>query len=236
MPGKKPAIWDESSTKICSTCNNKLSATRDYFHYKKYGKYDLGSKCIKCQKEYDSKRYSTAKDVFLERNRAYRLNNREHRLEYARKYHLEHREAELKYSTEYYRKNKDKFKVLRKKYLKTKNGRKIVKFHKIAHIAWRRRIGKILKKDFTLKDWGKCLDFFNYSCAYCGTNEEKITIDHLIPVSSFGETVKTNIIPSCRSCNSSKNKYEFENWYAKQQFYDEDKKQKIKNYIKLGAD
>ena len=209
---RKRVIFTELGTKFCSKCNKELPATRKYFHKKIHGKFGLREHCIKCQKDYDDKRYPKIKEHQKAVRKIYYSKNREKLLESTRQYHIKHREEDSKYNKEYYRKNKDKFKIWRKEYLKTEKGRKIVNFHKVTHIAWRRRIDKILKKDFTLKDWEKCLEYFGNKCAYCGTLTNELTIDHLIPVINFGETVKNNIVPSCRSCNSSKNKYNFEDW------------------------
>lgn len=54
-----------------------------------------------------------------------------------------------------------------------------------------------------VKDWEAMLIKFNYSCAFCGTQED-ITQDHIIPLSKGGLNVIENIQPLCRKCNSSK--------------------------------
>lgn len=41
------------------------------------------------------------------------------------------------------------------------------------------------------------------NCLKCGTNE-KISIDHIIPVSKGGKDETLNLQPLCRRCNSSK--------------------------------
>ena len=42
------------------------------------------------------------------------------------------------------------------------------------------------------------------TCAYCGIKNKKMTIDHIIPLSSGGKNSWTNCITSCQKCNSKK--------------------------------
>ena len=43
-----------------------------------------------------------------------------------------------------------------------------------------------------------------FKCAYCGTEKEKLTIDHIVPRSKGGETTFENCVAACRSCNNHK--------------------------------
>ncbi|MBW1850684.1 MAG: HNH endonuclease [Deltaproteobacteria bacterium] len=43
-----------------------------------------------------------------------------------------------------------------------------------------------------------------FKCAYCGTQREKLTIDHIIPKSRGGTTNFDNCVSSCKPCNNSK--------------------------------
>lgn len=48
-------------------------------------------------------------------------------------------------------------------------------------------------------------------CAYCGSTE-RITIDHIIPLSRGGKHEADNLAPACLSCNSSKNDRLLSEW------------------------
>lgn len=52
---------------------------------------------------------------------------------------------------------------------------------------WQRKVGKGL-------------------CAYCGARFEPraLTMDHVVPVARGGRSVKGNVLPSCKECNSRK--------------------------------
>ena len=43
-------------------------------------------------------------------------------------------------------------------------------------------------------------------CHYCKArfSPHQITMDHVIPISSGGKSVKSNIVPACKNCNTEK--------------------------------
>lgn len=77
-----------------------------------------------------------------------------------------------------------------------------------------RRINRKLRSDrlksarliatHTIDEWYDMLDFFEWTCAICFTTE-KITKDHIIPISLGGSDGIENLQPLCRSCNTGKN-------------------------------
>jgi 5-methylcytosine-specific restriction endonuclease McrA len=54
---------------------------------------------------------------------------------------------------------------------------------------------------------------FEGRCAYCPAPAD--TWDHVIAVAAGGETVPGNVVPACRSCNSSKNDSDVWSWLAR---------------------
>ena len=54
--------------------------------------------------------------------------------------------------------------------------------------------------------------FASRGCCYCG-REEKLTLDHLVPVSRGGSDAIVNIVWACQSCNSSKGGRDLLVWY-----------------------
>jgi 5-methylcytosine-specific restriction endonuclease McrA len=59
---------------------------------------------------------------------------------------------------------------------------------------------------------------FGNRCAYCKATE-RLTIDHVIPISRGGRHILANIRPSCRSCNSSKCGQPLTQWLARRQMH-----------------
>lgn len=98
---------------------------------------------------------------------------------------------------------------------------------------------KRLPNTLTLKEWNKIKKDFNNSCAYCGMTEkehfdkfnESLHQEHFIPLSKGGEYTHNNIIPSCKSCNSSKGENLFSEWYPNYEHYSEGKEDKILRFL-----
>lgn len=60
-----------------------------------------------------------------------------------------------------------------------------------------------LPDSLTQEQWEFAVEFFGDRCAYCGV-KAYLTEDHLVPLTSDGGRTALNILPACRSCNSSK--------------------------------
>lgn len=59
-------------------------------------------------------------------------------------------------------------------------------------------IGKV-----TVEEWSEILAIYDGKCARCGSTHD-ITQDHIIPLSTGGKNIASNIQPLCRKCNSTK--------------------------------
>lgn len=57
---------------------------------------------------------------------------------------------------------------------------------------------------FSDRDWELTLHAFGSRCAYCGHEDIPLTQDHWIPLAHDGPYILGNIVPACKSCNSSK--------------------------------
>jgi len=86
--------------------------------------------------------------------------------------------------------------------------------------------------DITKSEWEECLRIFDYKCAYCNMtlkdHKQKYNQQlHKEHVDCEGENNLSNCVPACRSCNSSKHKNIMEDWYRKQEFFSEERYNKI---------
>lgn len=152
--------------------------------------------------------------------------------------------------------NRDKHRTYVKKYYKTDKGRENLERKKDSTAERRKRFRNNnpeymrvhnqnryanknnLQADFTVEEWSNCLDYFDHCCAYCGISEEELHSkgevleqEHVIPVSKDGGYTKSNILPSCHSCNMSKYTNDFEEWYLNYEMYSEEREQNIVNYF-----
>lgn len=72
------------------------------------------------------------------------------------------------------------------------------------------------------------------TCAYCGSDED-LTIDHVIPQSRGGSDTTDNVVCCCKSCNQSKGHDHWKLWYVQQDFYCEDRFDRISEWMKPPA-
>lgn len=91
----------------------------------------------------------------------------------------------------------------------TKRRQSVIQNHKRRE----RKLGVPWK--WTASDWEECQQHWNNQCAYCGATE-KLTQDHFIPLAdpNCPGTVRTNIIPACNRCNTSKQHRNPDEWCA----------------------
>lgn len=84
--------------------------------------------------------------------------------------------------------------------------------------------------EYSHNDWKETVIFFGGECAYCGKTTrkgERLTRDHLVPVSHGGTTTQRNIVPACSSCNSSKGAKEWREWFMQQPFFSQERMNRI---------
>ncbi len=65
---------------------------------------------------------------------------------------------------------------------------------------------------------------------------KRLEQEHFVPISSNGPYTANNIIPACKSCNSSKRDSDFFSWYPKQPFYSKRREAKILRYLNYDND
>lgn len=61
-----------------------------------------------------------------------------------------------------------------------------------------------LPTTLTRSEWEKLKIAYGHRCRYCGRKPKRLDQDHVIPVTKGGGHTAQNIVPACRSCNSSK--------------------------------
>lgn len=70
---------------------------------------------------------------------------------------------------------------------------------------------------------------FGDSCAYCGKGG-KVSIDHVMPLSKGGLDEYRNVVPACKTCNSSKNAKDVQAWYLQQSFFSQARWAKLQRH------
>lgn len=205
--------------KVCTKCKRILIANNLNFHKGKKGKYGYVERCKKCRKE-------EAQD------------NREKNIEKSKKWYINNKDKKSKYDKEYKKKNKEKIQQRDKEYYK-ENKKRIQQQHKEyreenPHIQFnadnkRRKLEENQGRGISKDQWYEMFNFFEWKCAYSDIqlNENNRSIDHIIALNNNGLNEPWNCVPMYRPYNTSKYISNMEEWYKKQEFYSEERLQKI---------
>lgn len=59
-------------------------------------------------------------------------------------------------------------------------------------------------RELTEAQWRAIKDHYHHCCVYCGRRMQRLTMDHLTPLSKGGQHTVQNVVPACVSCNSRK--------------------------------
>lgn len=148
-------------------------------------------------------------DSHLEEWREYRKVNRDKRnaqsqvwkaahQEEIRAYNAAHQNEHREYAKRHAKEHAEEYKERLRAWRKSHPDAKAAQWQR--HRA--RKVG--LPHTLTKEEWRSIKEAYKGRCAYCG-KRGKLTQDHVIPLSKGGGTVRDNIVPACRSCNSSKN-------------------------------
>ncbi len=76
----------------------------------------------------------------------------------------------------------------------------------------RMRQAVLIGGKLSAEDWELILEAFGGCCAYCGIDGVRLTRDHMVPIARGGLDMWRNVVPACRSCNSSKHKKDVLEW------------------------
>ena len=71
---------------------------------------------------------------------------------------------------------------------------------------------------------------WHFKCAYCGDGNN-LTIDHVVPRSKGGTDFTKNVVCCCSDCNQRKGHEPWEEWFLKQEYFSEEKYQKIREWM-----
>ena len=95
------------------------------------------------------------------------------------------------------------------------------------------------KHEITDDEWLMCKDYFEYKCAYCGLPEDEHKIIHNEQLHkehaiNDGSNGIDNCVPACKSCNSSKRKQDYTDWYVKgNPVFNEERLHRIEEWLEM---
>ena len=153
------------------------------------------------------------------------------------------KKCKRKLDKQYYEDNKEQIKEYNKQY-KEDNKDKISEHMKQyyednSHIFFnnhnkRRQREENQGQGVTKEQWLEMMNFFEWKCAYSGIalNKNNRSIDHIIALNNGGLNEVWNCVPMLRSLNASKHANDILEWYIQQDFYSEEKLNKIYEWQK----
>lgn len=208
----------DNSVKECNCCGELKPRDADNYYRDENSKdgFDGGCKACTSKNTADSRKkyYENNKEKILEDSRGWLKNNRKQRREWRRSHYQENIESMRVYQNEWFRDNPDKVRMYSQ-----------------------RRTARVneLPNTLTETEWEEVLYHFGHSCSYCGIHQDDLKTvlnqEHVIPVTKKGGYTADNIIPACKSCNSSKSNRDFEEWYSEHGSFTLERYEKIVRYI-----
>ncbi len=199
-----------NSSKTCGTCHAEKPLAG--FYRSKTTKDGHASRCIECTKSALAVYRAENAERIKETRRLYNAKNKSAVNEYSRQYHAKNRTERVAKIAEYRRNNPDKLRLAKSRWNQAHpeavRAMDMAKTH-------RRRTRKRENGVYRI-DQGYLVRLLNQPCFYCGENGN-MTLDHVVPIARGGTHGIGNLVPACRSCNSSKNDRFITEWKRKKQ-------------------
>lgn len=143
-----------------------------------------------------------------------------------KQYKEQHKEEIAEYQKQYKKTHKNEIKEYQRQWKKDN-----------PHVDFNNNIKQKYGVDsnITKEQYYEILEYFGYKCAYCSCelNNSNTTLDHILPLSSYYIVDIWNVVPCCRSCNSSKNNKELLDWLSIKESMDLDKYEALLKYVDI---
>jgi 5-methylcytosine-specific restriction endonuclease McrA len=125
--------------------------------------------------------------------------NRDHIHAYNATWYAEHREERKAYNAVYNAAHREERRLTKAAHLAAHP-----ELNRASGKRHRARIAGAPVNDFTAAQWTAMKEHYGHCCVYCGKKQQRLTQDHLTPLSQGGSHTLRNIVPACKSCNSRK--------------------------------
>lgn len=242
------------NTKTCYACKKLFPCSSEWFSKDSSHKDGLKSICKSCEIIKNHDRYLKNKKTYKERNKAYYESHKEQSYEQSKRWRANHPEAHKEHNARYQINHRVELlarkAIYRNEHREELNQKSSQYYHSNietcteARYRWQkenrdlcsvatqkyRSKKKGLDSTLTKEQWDSTKDTFGNKCAYCG-KDQKLEQEHFVSVSNGGTFTKENILPSCRSCNCSKNNKNFYEWYPSFRYYSKERERRIIEYL-----
>ena len=143
---------------------------------------------------YHAQYYAVNRERLIAQEKDYRILHSEQLKASDHQYYLLHRKERLAYQKE----NQWKWREYDRANYRANPAKFLIKSHR------RLALQKSLLATLTTEQWEHIKSAYGNRCIYCGKSPQRLTQDHLIPLSRGGPYTADNIVPACSVCNTSK--------------------------------
>lgn len=150
------------------------------------------------------------RDKVNERCRLWHMHNQDKVQAYRQKRYREQREEILAKNRQRYQVNKDKISAANKAWRAANKDKIRAYWQANPEILQQKRARRRAAKqnspinDLTREQWNEIKGAYGFRCVYCGRKMQRLTMDHIVPLSKGGAHTASNVVPACASCNASK--------------------------------
>ena len=190
--------------KYCRVCGEEKPL--DQFYRAKSAKGGHRNECKTCKTNQLYQWRNENRDRLNEYRRSWGRKNADRVREQNQKYYRENGESVKAATRKYSKQNREKINEWRRNWYKANPGKD--SSYKHTRRALINKSGKFVILDKEIKR------LYSNNCIHCGS-KERITMDHLIPVSRGGRHSIGNIVPMCQECNFSKHTRFYSEWRYK---------------------
>lgn len=128
----------------------------------------------------------------------YRARNADREAERVRQWREANRDRERQYQQDWYQRNRERVLAQQKESYQAN-----LEANRLRKISAAEKRRSLTVGDLTTEEWQEILEEFDHRCAYC-QGQGALAMEHLTPVSRGGRHTRSNVVPACKSCNSSK--------------------------------
>lgn len=206
----------ETGMKVCSrkTCRRELPLSS--FGRSRSSKDGYQNYCVKCTREVGRQRHTDNREhENAERKARYHEVTREAEMEACREWHAGHREEHNAQMAEYREQNREALReAKRARYAANPEKYREVSSQSSKKIYWNdpEKARKKRRDRFHRVKRGMDENSIEYMnnvlrndpCAYCGSTDEKVVIDHIEPTVHGGDSSWLNLTAACGACNLKK--------------------------------
>lgn len=229
----------KNGIKVCASCKREMSF--DMFASDKSTGDGMSCYCIECKRKRKKDWYNEHAEEERQYQRQYYKDHQEYCKQYQKNNYYEKQDQKIESARIYRKKNQDKVRRAIKRW-HVNNRDKVKMYLQSERVIIMRRIyannRRIMETNaegkYSKEDVQDVLLFFDNKCAYTGKPlDEKYHLDHIVALKNGGTNYIWNIVPCNHSPNESKGTKDMELWFRQQEYFSEERLNKIYEWIYL---